>query len=204
MFGLFGSKQDAQKAYEELLAYLTDDWEMKGRYAGAFLEAYRRSISKIYAEVMKRYGAIANSGNAELQLMTAAMGGKNDAMDHILVAQAYRAYKDDLLSGRHVGTDVEVAIWAILSNRSDVLEQIDKSLARYIDKEQEVRFPKLLEEVFRVAGREDPLPDAQVQPNPPLPRALATDTLRPVQQGLQAFLCPECGSREEGDTEFLG
>lgn len=59
MFGLFGSKRDAQKAYEELLAYLTDDWEMKGRYAGAFLEAYRRSISKIYGEVMKRYDAIA-------------------------------------------------------------------------------------------------------------------------------------------------
>ena len=151
MFGLFGSKQDTKKAFEELLAYLTDGWDMKGQYAGAFLEAYRRSISKIFAEVMKRYEAIADSGNAELQLMTAAMGGKDDAMDHILVAQAYRGYKDDLRSGKHVGTDVEIAIWAILANKSDVLEQIDKSLARYIDKEQEVRFPNLFEEVFRVA-----------------------------------------------------
>jgi hypothetical protein len=151
MFGLFGSSQDGQKACEELLAYLTDDWEMKGRYAGAFLGAYRRSISKTYAEVIKRYDTIANSGNAELQLMTAAMGGKSDAMDHILVAQAYRGYKDDLRSGKHVGTDVEIAIWAILSNRSDVLERIDKSLARYIDKEQETRFPNLFEEVFRLA-----------------------------------------------------
>ena len=148
MFGFFGSKQDAQKAYEELLAYLTDDWKMKGRYAGAFLEAYLRSISKIYGEVMKRYDAIENSENAELQLMIAAMGGKNDALDHILVAQAYQGYLGDLRSGKHVGTDVETAIWAILSNRSDVLEQIDKPLARYIDKEQEVRFPKLFEAVF--------------------------------------------------------
>lgn len=152
MFGLFGSKEDAQKAYEELLAYLTDEWEMKGRFAATFLEAYRRSIAKIYSDVMKRYDAIAASGNAELQLMTAAMGGKNDAMDHILVAQAYRGYKEDLRGGRHVGTDVERAIWAILVNRSDILEQLDKSLARYIDKEHETRFPNLLEETLRFEG----------------------------------------------------
>ena len=149
MFGFFGPKPDEQKAFEKLLAHLTDEWNMKGRYAGAFLEAYRRNISKIFAEVMKRYDALATSNDAELSLMTAAMGGREDAFDHILVAQAHEGYKSDLRSGTHVGTDVEVAIWAILSNRSAILEKIDKSLARFIDKEEDKRFPGLYEEVFR-------------------------------------------------------
>lgn len=196
MFGLFGSREDAQKAYEELLACLTDDWEMKGRFAAAFLEVYRRSIAKIYSEVMKRYGAIADSGNAELQLMTVAMGGKSDAMDHMLVAQAYRGYKEDLRRGRYVGTDIEKAIWGIFLNRSDILEQLDKSLARYVDMEHATRFPNLLEEVFRSEDRRA----GSAATEHSGPGTVAVDEARSFQK----FFCPECGSHKEGAISLLG
>ena len=43
--GLFNSYD---KEYEDLFSYLTDhyDWEMKRRYAKAFLEAYKKPLGK--------------------------------------------------------------------------------------------------------------------------------------------------------------
>ena len=42
-----------------------------------------------------------------------AMGDDPRAM--AVVAQAYKAYLTDLRSGRHVGTEVEPAMWGILA-----------------------------------------------------------------------------------------
>ncbi len=76
-------------------------------------------------------------------------------------------------------------------------DEILASTRHQLQKQFGVDFPDLV-------SNEDLLPAAELQPIPSLPPALATDALKPVQQGLQAFLCPECGSREEGATEFLG
>ena len=175
MFGLFGRAEASKKTYERLLGHLTDDWEMKGRYAVTFLDAYRRSISNIYAEVLKRYEGLTRSH----ALLAQAAGGESDALDHVVVLQACQAYKNDLVGGRHVGTDVERVIWAILCNRSDIVAQLDPSLARYLDKAQDERFPDLFEEVFR---------SSEMAP--------ASDRSRE----LAGFLCPECGSRQPGTT----
>jgi hypothetical protein len=78
-------------------------------------------------------------------------------------------------------------------------DEIIASTRHQLQKKFGVDFPDLSSN-----GIESPLPAAQLQPNPSLSPALAKDAPRPVQQGLQAFLCPECGSRKEGAAEFLG
>lgn len=148
MFGFFGSKEGEQKAYDELLAFLSEDWEMKERYARAFLDAYRRSIAKIHKNITKRQEEMQNRGNAELRLALVAMGGRRDAILHMLIAQAYNGYKNDLRSGKHVGTDVELAIWGILARRSDLLDNFDKGFAMYIRDNYEKKFPQLFDELF--------------------------------------------------------
>ncbi len=150
MFGLFGSKQDEQTAYDELFAFLTDDWRMKEQYARAFLDAFRRDIAKIHKDILKKYETMERSDNPELRLAVVSMGGKRDALSHVLIAQAYNAYKLGLRRGQYVGTDVELAIWAVLSNRSDLLDPIDKAFANYIRNKYEEKFPRLYNKVFEM------------------------------------------------------
>lgn len=66
----------------------------------------------------------------------------------MLVAGAYKAYMQDLERGVHRGTDVEVAIWAILSNRSDLVQSFDKLFAKYIDDNLEKLHPDLFDKAF--------------------------------------------------------
>ena len=72
----------------------------------------------------------------------------SDTYTFALVGQAYTAYLQDLRRGRHAGTDVERAIWALLVNHSELLAQSDKGVATYIGQHQEKQFPRLLEEVY--------------------------------------------------------
>ena len=65
------------------------------------------------------------------------------------VAAAYRGYMADLRRGKHVGTDVEKPIWAILDNPSDLLRDLDDGLAEYIGDHAEEKFPTLYGEVLR-------------------------------------------------------
>lgn len=148
MFGFFGSKEDEQRAYDDLLDFLSEDWNMKEQYARAFLDAYRRSLAKIHKNITKKYEELRSRGNAEMRLALHAMGGKRDALAHMLIAQAYNGYKNDLRSRKHVGTDVELAIWGILANRSDLLNDFDESFAMYIRDNYEKKFPHLFDELF--------------------------------------------------------
>lgn len=140
MFG-FGKAPDH---FAELLAYLVEDWDMRARYASAFLTAYRAPISKLHEQGLKNLDHVATHGNAEQRLI--AMG--SEPRDYALVAQAYQSYLGDLRRGRHVGTDVELVIWAILVNRVDLFETIDRGLAGFIESKHEERFPNLFETVF--------------------------------------------------------
>jgi hypothetical protein len=56
----------------------------------------------------------------------------------------------DLRRGKHVGTNIELTIWAILSNRSDLIEDFDKSFSKYIYENHEERFPSLFDDVFEM------------------------------------------------------
>ncbi|SRR6266699_443985 len=150
MFGLFGSKEGTQPAYDELLNYLTDDWHMKERYARAFLDEYRHSIAKLHKQTTSRFEQVQGGDNPELRLMTIAMGGRDHVLSLTLVAQAYHGYMNDLRRGKHVGTNVELVIWAILANRSDLVEDFDKGFSKYIYEKHEERFPSLFDDVFEM------------------------------------------------------
>ena len=135
----------------ELRDCLTNDWQMKVRFADAFLATYRKSIGKLYVKGRKRLAKLENHPDPAVRVAFYAQGGEDSARDYALVGQAYNAYMRDLRKGRHVGTDVEKAIWAILANRSDLLEELDRGLARFIDKHEETKFPDLFDEVFEAA-----------------------------------------------------
>lgn len=127
------------------LEHLTEQWQMKPRYAAAFLNAYRTDISVMHEQGLQRLDASIDLSRPENRLLAYSMP---DPRDFALVGQAYKGYLADLRRGRHVGTDVEVAIWAILSNRSDLLESVDKPLAKYVAENQAVMFPTLFEDAF--------------------------------------------------------
>ena len=141
MFG-FGKKPDH---YAEFLEYLTDHWHMKPRFAAAFLNAYRTDISVMLEQGLKRLNESIDLSRPENRLLAYQMP---DPRDFALVGQAYKAYLNDLRRGRHVNTDVEVAIWAMLCNRSDLLESVDKPLAKFVTENQQTMFPTLFEDAF--------------------------------------------------------
>lgn len=139
MFG-FGSKPDY---FNELMEYLVEDWRMRSRYASAFLSAYRKDVSATLEEGLKRTKALNIPSVALL-----AMGDDPRAM--AIVAQAYKAYLSDLRRGKHGGTEVEMAIWGILANRSDLVASVDRGFAAFIDENWEKQHPTLFETVFVV------------------------------------------------------
>lgn len=143
MFG-FGKSYDDE--YLELYEYLTQNWEMKPSYAKAFLNAYKKSIGKIFSNGKERMEMLEKSSDPEMRLVRYANLGQE--YDFALVGQAYQAYMGDLRRGKHVGTSVEKTIWAILSNRSDLLEETDRALAKFICAKQDEKHPGLFAEVF--------------------------------------------------------
>ncbi len=133
------------KEYEELFSRLTERWEMKPHYARAFLDAYKRSIGKVLSSGKKRMSKLHESTDPSVRLFAFVNA---DSHDLALVGQAYTAYMTDLRRGKHVGTDVEKAIWAILANRSDLFSDADRLFSEYINETHEERFPRLFDEVF--------------------------------------------------------
>lgn len=131
--------------YEELFSHLTRRWEMKPHYARAFLNAYKKSIGKIFFNGKKRLSQLHENSDPAVRLFAYT---HMDSHDLALVGQAYSAYMADLRRGKHIGTDVEKVIWAILANRSDLVADGDRLFSEYIGDTHEERFPGLLDEVF--------------------------------------------------------
>ena len=152
MFGLFGSKEATQKAYDELLNFLTEEWRMKDRYARAFLDEYRSDIAKLHKQITSRADELLQRGDAAARRLMSieiiSAGGLGQVLSVILVTQAYRAYMSDLRRGKHVRTNIELAIWAILSNRSDLVQDFDKFFGQYVQEKYEELFPTLFDDVF--------------------------------------------------------
>ena len=135
--------------YNELLAHLTESWQIKPLYAVAFLNAYKKSIGKILQKGKRRSSQLRNSSDPEMRLLAVAF---IDDHDFAIVCQAHRAYMTGLKRGRHIGTPVEQAIWAILADHRGVLDFLDGGLADYIDDTWEEKFPALFEEVYLEDG----------------------------------------------------
>ncbi len=137
----FGKSPDY---FTDLLEYAVDNFGMRTRYASAFLYAYRAPISKLHDKGLKNLEHIKTHGNSE-QRMIAIM---SEPEAFALVGQAYQAYLGDLRRGKHVNSEVELAVWGVLLKRVDLLETIDRGLANFIRTEQPERFPNLVDEVF--------------------------------------------------------
>jgi len=143
---MFGLLKSYDEEYLELYEYLTQDWKMKPEYAKSFLDAYKKSIGKMFSQGKQRMSMLESSSDPEARLLRVANFGQE--YPFALVGQAYQAYMGDLRRGKHVGEPIELAIWAILGNRPDLLESIDRAFANYISEKAEEKFPNLFEDVF--------------------------------------------------------
>lgn len=81
MFG-FGNKPDH---FTPLLEYLVEHWQMKTRYASAFLSAYRADISILHEQGLKRLESSIDFSKPENRLLAYQMP---DPRDFALVGQA--------------------------------------------------------------------------------------------------------------------
>jgi hypothetical protein len=140
MFG-FGKKVDH---FTELMVHLVERSGMRTRFASAFLSAYRDEVSQRLEDGNKRTQKILITLSRAEQLMF----NPTDVFDFATVGQAYMGYLQDLRHGRHVGTDIELAIWALLLNRIDIVEQTDKAFGMFVSQEHEKKFPNLLAQVY--------------------------------------------------------
>ena len=129
---------------EEIYDYLTGSLKMKPQYAQPFLKAYGNRLGKMLYKGKKKSTQLLNRPGLESTMLAIDLADPRI----ILVSQAYKAYMSDLRSGRYVRTPVENAIWAILAEHTDMLEQIDRSFSEYIEENQEELFPGLLDKVF--------------------------------------------------------
>lgn len=143
MFGVFKSYDNE---YIELYDYLTREWKMNQRYAQNFLTAYKKSIGKILSDGKRRMEMLEKSADPEHRMMR--MANLGEEYPYALVGQAYNAYMTDLRHGKYHETEIEKAIWAILINRSDLVETLDRGFAGWLERNHEEKFPDLFEEVF--------------------------------------------------------
>jgi hypothetical protein len=148
MFG-FSCRPDH---FTELFVRLVETWHMRARCAGAFVSAYRRDISALHES-----GAWSFHGSEMKSTRMLSADGEAHPCDLSLVKQAYRAYMTDIRQGRHLGTDVELAVWAILAKRSDLVRPFDSTTSRFIEDNRELLFPDLFEIAFTEFAASCPL-----------------------------------------------
>jgi hypothetical protein len=129
--------------FTELSVHLVEKWHMRARYASAFVSAYRRDISALH-----ECGPGSFSGREMTVSSVLSVGGDLHPCDFSLVKQAYKAYMTDLRQGRYLGTDVELAVWAILAKRSDLVRSIDSAIGKFIEGNWELLFPDHFEIAF--------------------------------------------------------
>jgi len=143
---LFKRVPDTQLEYNALQKYLREEWRMKPLYITALLDAYRLDICEKHRAAVIRQQQSESSASAVDRLQANAYD--STYVDTALVAQAHQGFLRDLRRGVHVDTDVELAIWAILISRSDILEHFDRGLVNFTYDKYEERFPLLFERVF--------------------------------------------------------
>ena len=142
-----GNRLDRAVDYgDEFFSYMVDDWQFREEYAQAFLNEYGTDLSRLHDQGLRRLEASLDLSRPENRLLASDMP---DPRAFALVGQALTAYANDLQKGKHRGTPVEVAIWAILWNRSDLLGTLNPTLAKYIDDNQNTVFKSIYETAFK-------------------------------------------------------
>ncbi len=143
MFGLFRSYNAENR---ELSEFLLENWKMKPTYADAFLNTYHKEVGGSLVLCRKRLSTAQKSADPGQSHAANTILGQEFPM--ALVTAAYGGYMNDLRQGKYEGTVVEKSIWAILSTRSDIVDQMDPSLGKHIARSFEEKFPGLFDEVF--------------------------------------------------------
>ncbi len=142
-----GNRLDRKVEYRnEFFSYMVDDWRFREEYAQAFLNEYGADLSRLHEQGLRRLEASLDLSRPENRLHAAEMP---DPRAFALVGQAYSAYANDLQNGKHRGTAVETAVWAILWNRSDLIGTLDPALEKYIDENEDTVFNSIYETAFK-------------------------------------------------------
>lgn len=142
-----GNRLDRTVDYgDEFFSYMVDDWQFREEYAQAFLNEYGADLSRLHDQGLRRLEASLDLSRPENRLLAAEMP---DPRAFALVGQAFTAYANDLQKGKHRGTPVEIAIWAVLWNRSDLLGTLNPTLAKYVDENQDTVFKSIYETAFK-------------------------------------------------------
>lgn len=151
---MFGSYKEE---LDDLREYLLSETGMRPRYTSAFLSAYGRRMAKRLRKAKQTIQGkgLAGRFTSPADRMGLLAGGVLD-LGVAVVAIAYGSYMGDLRRGKHVGTDVEKAIWAILyEHRDDELSELDAGLAQYIREHVKKKFPMLYDDILGHAERLD-------------------------------------------------
>lgn len=141
------SKRRADEWHELYEFLLTDhEWGMNRKFAGAFMDTYGDGAAERLRDVRSRAESAIGDGEIVGVNPLAIMV---DAENIALVYEAYIGYMKDLRRGKGVGEPIEKAIWAVLCNRLDIVEQFDRPFARYLEASHEKKMPGLAEEVSK-------------------------------------------------------
>lgn len=130
----------------EFFSYLVDDWQLRDKYAQEFLDQYGEDLSRLHDQGLKRLESSIDLSRSENRLLAAEMP---DPRAFALVAQALSGYVNDLQRGKFRDTPLEIAIWAILWNRSDLVATLNPELAMYIESNQDTVFKSIYETAFK-------------------------------------------------------
>ena len=111
-------------------------WNLKPALIDAFMKEYSGMACKYYKNLSRAYEA--NVGDIQFYRT------RDEVLGMALVEAAYDAWEKYLSKGNGIGTDSELSVWAIMWNRSDLLQDDRTLLARSADE----KFPDIFSRAF--------------------------------------------------------
>jgi hypothetical protein len=135
---LFDFFKDYSQEANEIKNYLINTWGMRSEYATPFVEVYKNDLGKLVSRGRKKMSELnlaSSQGEEYLKMFS-----DND-LRFSLVGQSYHAYFKDLRNGRHIGSPIEYAVWAILFFENDLVAAQNHAFANFIIKNVDSKVP---------------------------------------------------------------
>jgi hypothetical protein len=130
----------------DLHDHLKNEWNMKDEYSRPFLIQYKKNIGRIVQDGNSRVDKLLKSKDVSDRIAAREM--KLSLLDYALVNQAYVSWMGDVRSGNCSSKEIEMAIAAILFNRTDLVMTVDGGFGNWVNNTFEQKYPSLLEAVF--------------------------------------------------------
>lgn len=134
------------KEFIDLHDRLKNEWNMKDEYSRPFLIKYKKNIGRIVQDGNARVDKLLKSKDVSDRIVAREM--KLSLLDYALVNQAYVSWMGDVRSGNCSSKEIEMAIAAILFNRTDLVMTVDGGFGNWVNNTFEKKYPSLLETVF--------------------------------------------------------